>query len=52
MKKIEIIRAGNAFEVELKVNKFMENKNVISVSYSVDLSGARNTQFVCVFYEE
>ena len=49
MPKCEIIWAINVEQLEYKINKFIKDKKVISVSMQIE---DMNTYYACIIYEE
>lgn len=52
MKKTKFFVERTYFELEQKVNEFIQSKEIISISYSVATSGIITSHCCCVLYTE
>ena len=52
MTKTKFFKTSNAIELEGKVNDFIQNKDVINISYTVTEYGYDYIHCCCVLYRE
>lgn len=52
MLKTKFFQEDHQWDLEEAVNKFIRDKNVISVSYTVAPCGYGRTHYCCVLYED
>ena len=51
MNRVEMFHHSSQYELEKLINDFIENKKVISVSYSTTMVGYYVNHYACVTYE-
>lgn len=51
MSKVEFFRADGQLALEGKVNEFIKNKEVLSISYSTNSVGYSVYHYCCVLYK-
>lgn len=52
MYKTEFFNEEHQYELEQKINKFIQNKRVINISYSTTKVGYSTHHYCCVLYVE
>ena len=52
MAKVKFFKTDNAMELENRVNEFIQNKDVINISYTVAECGYGYILCCCVLYRE
>lgn len=52
MNKVRFIRDASAYKLEEEVNKFIKDKNIISISYSVVQCGYNYIHCCCILYKD
>lgn len=51
MLKVKMIDEKSTHDLEIKVNEFIKNKRVISISYAIAPCGYGYTHECCILYE-
>ena len=52
MNKVRFIRNASAYDLEVEVNKFIKDKNIVSISYSVAQCGYNYIHCCCILYKD
>ena len=51
MSRVEMFNSDSQYELEKKINAYIKDKKVISVSYSTTLVGYSVNHYACICYE-
>jgi hypothetical protein len=52
MIKVKFFREDTQFNLEIEVNEFIADKNVINISYAIEQCGYDYIYSCCIFYKD